>query len=78
MFVWAVIFIVVLLRTKMEMKAKRMGMIMAVAILVIAQLFNTIMIKATNATPGSINEALSIPSAQIARCYAFKNDVRRC
>jgi len=70
--VWAVVFIIFLFITKVEQYGKRMGMAVVIAIFVIGQLTNMVMIKAVDAKPGSINEMMSMPISQIARCYAFR------
>lgn len=71
--VWAVIFVVFLLITRMEKWEKGLGIGLAIGMLCAGMLVNTVMVKATDAAPGSKNEMFSIPIAQIARCYAFRS-----
>ncbi|MBO5337285.1 MAG: hypothetical protein J6A94_09190 [Lachnospiraceae bacterium] len=69
--VWAVVFIGFLFINKLEKYGMRMGIAVVIAIFAIGQLSNMVMIKAVDAKPGSINEMMSMPISQIARCYAF-------
>lgn len=71
--VWTILWTIYILRSKWEKTGKIVAVLLMVGILMIGKVADTGMIKALDAEEGSINEALSLPIAQISRCYFFKS-----
>lgn len=71
--VWTILWTVYILRSKWEKIVKITAISIMLCILLGGKLTDVSMIKALDAKDGSINEALSLPIAQISRCYFFKS-----
>lgn len=71
--VWTCLWIIYVLRSKWKKIIKATSISLMICVLLAGKLADTAMIKALDAKDGSINEALSLPIAQISRCYFFKS-----
>lgn len=73
MLLWILVLALFYIRKYLEKKQKLVLIGLLVGILLTGQLLHIGMVKLVDAKAGSLNEMLSIPSAQIARCYFFKS-----
>lgn len=73
MLLWILVLCLFYLRKHWKKAQKGLFIGLLAGILLTGQLLHIGMVKLVDAKPGSMNEMLSIPSAQIARCYFFKS-----